>query len=214
MIKDFLARIGCLTIVAAVVLGAWVFRDDITRALGRVDILAPSSAPSEDLAVHAERKLGSLVDLDEGSVRLTEAELQSLLSYRVAPQLIRGVEDPIVEIRDTVLILSALIRPDQLEDYAPPEILQQFLSDTARVAVSLIPGLRAPGTAEATVTSLQAGTLIIPAMMVPFVLQNLDVPGLEIRGSDVLIPIPASVTGIDLGQDAITMRIGGPPPAG
>ncbi len=208
MIKDFLARIGCLTIVAAVVVGAWYFRDDITRALGRVDVLAPSTAPSEDLAIRAERKLNELSDTDEGAVRFTEAELQSLLTYRIAPHLVRGVEDPIIELRDTVIILSALVRPDELDEFAPPEVLQQFLSDTARVAVTLIPGLRRPGTGEATVTSLQAGALIVPAMMVPFVLQNLDVPGMDVSGSDVLIPLPAAVTGLEFDREAITVRIG------
>lgn len=208
MIRNFLARIGCLTLIAAVVFGTWHFRADISRALGRVDVVAPSSEPSEILARQAEEKLTSLSTDGDAEVRLTEAELQSLLTFRVAPYLPRGIEDPLVEVRDTVIILSALIRPEELEEIATPELLQQFLADTARVAATLIPGLRRPGMGQLTVTSLQAGALVIPALAVPFVLQSLEIPGMDASGSDILVPLSSAVSGIALHDAAITIRMG------
>ena len=208
MIRNFLARIGCLTLIAVIVFGAWHFRADISRAMGRVEVVGPSSEPSESLAMQAEEKLTSLSTNSDAEVRLTEAELQSLLTYRVAPYLPRGIEDPLVEVRDTVIILSALIRPDELEEFATPDLLQQFLADTARVAATLIPGLRRPGMGQVTVTSLQAGALVIPALAVPFVLQSLEIPGMDASGSDILIPLSPDVSGISLGDAAVTIRMG------
>ena len=208
MIRNLLARIGCLTLIAVAVFGAWHFRADISRALGRVDVVGLSSEPSESLAMQAEEKLISLSTDSDAEVRLTEAELQSLLTYRVAPYLPRGIEDPLVEVRDTVIILSALVRPDELEEFATPELLQQFLADTARVAATLIPGLRRPGMGQVTVTSLQAGALVIPALAVPFVLQSLEIPGMDASGSDILIPLSSDVSGITLGDASITIRMG------
>jgi hypothetical protein len=107
-----------------------------------------------------------------------------------------------------VIILSALVRPDELEEFATPELLQQFLADTARVAATLIPGLRRPGMGQVTVTSLQAGALVIPALAVPFVLQSLEIPGMDASGSDILIPLSSDVSGITLGDASITIRMG------
>ena len=207
MIKNLLSRIGCLTVIVVAVFGVWHFRDDISRALGRVDIVAPSSEPSEDLARRAEQKLTSLSAISDADVTFTESELQSLLTYRVAPYLPQGIEDPIVEVRDTLIVLSALVHPDELEEYATPELLQQFLSDTARVAATIIPGLRRSGTGRVTVTSLQAGALVIPSLAVPFVLQSLEIPGVDVSGSDILIPLSGSVSGITLGDASITIRM-------
>lgn len=207
MIRNFLARIGCLTLIVVAVLGAWHFRADISRALGRVDVVASASEPSESLARQAEEKLTSLSNDGDAQVSFTESELQSLLTFRVAPYLPRGIEDPLVDVRDTVIILSALIRPDELEEFATPELLQQFLADTARVAATLIPGLRRPGMGQVTVTSLQAGALVIPSLAIPFVLQSLDVPGMDASGSDILIPLSSSVSGITMGDASITIRM-------
>lgn len=207
MIRNFLARIGCLTLIVVAVLGAWHFRADISRALGRVDVVASASEPSESLARQAEEKLTSLSNDGDAQVSFTESELQSLLTFRVAPYLPRGIEDPLVDVRDTVIVLSALIRPDELEEFATPELLQQFLADTARVAATLIPGLRRPGMGQVTVTSLQAGALVIPSLAVPFVLQSLEVPGMDASGSDILIPLSPSVSGITMGDASITIRM-------
>ncbi len=205
MIRNFLARVGCLTLIAGAGFGVWHFRDDIATALGRVDVIARSSVPSEDLARRAEQKLNSLSLEGDTEVTFSESELQSLLTYRAAPYFPPGIEDPIVELRDSVIVLSALVRPDELEEFAPPEVLQQFLSDTARVAATIIPGMRRPGMGQVTVTSLQAGTLVIPALAVPFVLQSLDIPGMDASGSDILIPLSTAVTGITMGNASVTI---------
>jgi hypothetical protein len=209
LIKNLLARIGCLTVLAAIALGAWNYREVISASLGRVEVGVSTSEPSEALASRAEEKLLSLSTAGPGTLSLSEAELQSLLTYRVAPYLPDGVERPLVELRDSVVIISAVVRPDRLEAYAPPEMMQQFLSDSARVAATLVPGLRRPGTGQVTVSSLQAGALVIPAMMVPFVLQGITIPGVDASGSDLLVPLPARVSAIDVEGREVTIRLKG-----
>jgi hypothetical protein len=207
VIKNFLARIGCLTVIAVTALGAWHYRDAISASLGRVEIGISTSEPSEGLARQAEEKLLSLSTSESAAVSLSAAELQSLLTYRVAPQLPDGIEQPLVEFRDSVLIVSAVVLPDRLEAYAPPELLRQFVVDSTRVAATLVPGLRRPGTGQITVNSLQAGALVVPAMMVPFVLQGIEIPGVDASGSDLLIPLPARVAAIDLEDGRLTIRM-------
>ena len=209
MIKNALARIGCLTVIAVTALGAWHYRGAISTALGRVEIGVSISEPSEGLARQAEEKLMSLSSSEPGLVSLSEAELQSLLTYRVAPHLPDGVELPLVELRDTVVVISALVRPDRLDAHAPLELLQQFLADSARVAATVIPGLRRPGTGQVTVNSLQAGTLVVPPMMVPFVLQGISIPGVDASGSDLLVSLPARVSAVDVEGGAVTIRLDG-----
>jgi hypothetical protein len=207
LIKNFLARIGCLTIIAAVALGAWHYRGEISAALGRVEIAAPAGEPSEDLARAAEEKLLSLAESDRTEVSLSEVELQSLLSYRVTPHLPSGIEDPLVRLEDSVVVLSALLRPDQLDRYAPPDLLRQFIADTARAAAVLVPGIRRPGTGQVTVSGLQAGALIVPSMMIPFILQNIQIPGVDASGSDFLVPLPLRVSAIEVAGGAVVVRL-------
>lgn len=210
MIKNFLARVGCLTIIAAAALGAWHYRGEISAALGRVEIEAPAGEPSEQLARAAEEKLLSLAGSDEAEVSLSEAELQSLLAYRVSPHLPSGIEDPLVRLEDSLIVLSALLRPEQLDQYAPPDLLRQFLADTARAAAILVPGIRRPGTGQLTVSGLQAGTLIVPSLMIPFILQNIRIPGLDASGSDILVPLPGRVTAIEVVGGEVVVRLEAP----
>jgi len=210
LIKNFLARVGCLTIIAAAALGAWHYRGEISAALGRVEIEAPAGEPSEQLARAAEEKLLSLAGSDEAEVSLSEAELQSLLAYRVSPHLPSGIEDPLVRLEDSLIVLSALLRPEQLDQYAPPGMLRQFLADTARAAAILVPGIRRPGTGQLTVSGLQAGTLIVPSLMIPFILQNIRIPGLDASGSDILVPLPGRVTAIEVIGGEVVVRLQAP----
>jgi hypothetical protein len=210
LIKNFLARVGCLSIIALTALGAWHFRGEIAGALGRVEIEEPSSEPSDQLARQAEEKLLSLSSTPAREISFSEAELQSLLTFRVAPNLPDGIEDPRIQFQDTMLVLSALLRPDQLDRYAAPEMVQQFFSDTARVAASLLPGLRRPGTGTVTVASLQAGPMVVPSMMVPFVLQSIEIPGFDASGADILVPVPARVSEIDVVGSEVRIHLAEP----
>ena len=110
MAKKNRFRVGCLVIVGALLAAGWFGRDAIAGWLGGFE-LGLSSQPSERLAERAEGKIDRLfrVGLTD-PVRFSEAELQSLLTYRALPTMPAGVEDPRVDVQDSVVVVSALIR--------------------------------------------------------------------------------------------------------
>lgn len=193
MIKNCLARIGCLALVLAVVGGAWLFREDIATWWSRLDIGA-SSQPSEVLAQRAERKF---LHLREGTgsaaVVFSQEELQSLLTYRVAPLLLQGVHEPVIEIRDTSVLLSARLVAEELDQVAPPEMLRQFLADSTQVTVELLPRVLTAGVAEIRVAGVKAGAVVVPPMMIPWLIGSLELEGIQTAGSLLLVPIPPGV---------------------
>ncbi len=198
MIKSCLSRVGCLALIILVLATGWVFRNDISGWWNRLEISA-SSEPSEKLARDAGRKLQELADgRSGGRLVLSQAELQSLLTFRIMPLVAEGIDDPVVEVRDSSVILSAQLHPEQLEGLASKEILRQFLSDSTRVTTELVTEVFTPGVAAVRVAGLQAGSIAVPSLMVPWILGTLEIPGVESTGSILLVPIPPQVTRIEV----------------
>ncbi|MDT8435937.1 MAG: hypothetical protein RRA92_04195 [Gemmatimonadota bacterium] len=199
--------IGCLLAVALVAAGAWAFRAPLSRLAGRIE-LAPASQPSEALARRAEARIRELADPDGGTVRLSEAELQSLLTYTWGPLLAAGIEDPTVEVRDSTLVLTARLRPEHLSGVAPPEVIRDILADTARLAVELVPEVREPGTGALRVIALQAGPIVVPALAIPLLLPRLQIPGVRAAGPRLLVPLPPHITEVRTGPGGLEFRRG------
>jgi hypothetical protein len=198
VIKSCLSRVGCLALIVLVLTTGWVFRKDISGWWNRLEISA-SSEPSEKLARDAGRKLQELADgRSGGRLVLSQAELQSLLTFRIMPLVAEGIDDPVVEVRDSSVILSAQLHPEQLEGLASKEILRQFLSDSTRVTTELVTEVFTPGVAAVRVAGLQAGSIAVPSLMVPWILGTLEIPGVESTGSILLVPIPPQVTRIEV----------------
>lgn len=198
MIKNFLARVGCLTLIALVVAGGWWFKDDIAGLWNKLQITS-SSTPSERLAEGAGDKVEAFVAAEGSSrLRLSQAEIQSLLTYRADPRLPPGVSEPLVELRDSTLLLSARVDPRELEGLASPDLVERFFSDSTRVVVELDPGVLQPGVAGVEVVTLQAGSMVVPSMMVPWILESLELQGVEASGSSLLIPFPTAVERFDV----------------
>jgi hypothetical protein len=198
VIKSCLSRVGCLALIILVLATGWVFRNDISGWWNRLEISA-SSEPSEKLARDAGRKLQELADgRSGGRLVLSQAELQSLLTFRIMPLVAEGISDPVVEVRDSSVILSAQLHPELLEGLASKEILRQFLSDSTRVTTELMTEVFTPGVAAVRVAGLQAGSIAVPSLMVPWILGTLEIPGVESTGSILLVPIPPQVTRIEV----------------
>lgn len=194
MIKNCLARIGCLTLILVAVSGAWWFREDIAGWWQRLEITS-ASRPSEALAADASQKLESFARSGgAGEVRLSQAELQSLLTYRAEPMFPSGVSEPVVEIRDSTVLLSARVDPRGLEGLASPEVVERLFSDSAQVVVELLPGVVSPGIARVKVVTLQAGSIVVPSLMVPWILESIDMSGVEVTGVTLLLPTPGRLS--------------------
>jgi hypothetical protein len=207
MIKNCLARIGCLALILIVVAGGWFFREDVTGWLSRLEITS-ASQPSEDLAERAATKLEALTARDGArKLELSQAEIQSLLTYRAAPVLPGGISDPVVELRDSTVLLSARVDPRELEGLASPEVVERLFSDSARVVVELWPGVVAPGVARVEIVTLQAGSILVPSMMVPWILESIDMQGIETTGVMLLLPTPGRVALFRIDADKLVLEL-------
>lgn len=205
-------KTGCAAAFLVLLLlaaAAWFGRDAIGDWMGRLELGGPTEA-SEQLARRAEEKLNEVAR--EGlreEMRLSEAELQSLLTYRAGTLLPAGIEDPRVDIQDSLLVLSARLRPDELKGYSAPDALRSALSDTSRVTTGLWPSLDRPGELQLHVRSLQIGAFVIPPMMLPAVVGSLKAQGVRTSGGAVVLQVTPDLGEVRLdGEDLVLVPAG------
>ncbi|MEK6253244.1 MAG: hypothetical protein N2B05_00970, partial [Gemmatimonadales bacterium] len=140
-------------------------------------------------------------------LELGQAEIQSLLTYRAEPMLPAGISDPVVELRDSTLLLSARVDPRGLEGLASPEVVERLFSDSAMVVVELLPGVVAPGVAQVEIVTLQAGSIVVPSMMVPWILESIEIQGVETTGVMLLLPTPGRVTHFQVAAGKLVLEL-------
>ncbi|MBT8246350.1 MAG: hypothetical protein KJN73_00910 [Acidimicrobiia bacterium] len=189
--------------------GGWLFRDDLAGWWRRLEITS-ASQPSEDLAERATQKLEA-VTAGDGMRRLelSQAEIQSLLTYRAGPLLPAGITEPVVELRDSTVLLSARVDPRGLEGLASPEVVERLFSDSAKVVVELWPGVLTPGVARVEILTLQAGAIVVPSMMVPWILESIEMPGVETTGVMLLLPTPGRVADFEVESGKLVLELTG-----
>lgn len=207
MIKNCLARVGCLSLILVVVAGGWFFRDDIAGWWRQLEITS-ASQPSEDLAQRASVKVEALAERDGArTLELNQAEIQSLLTYRAEPRLPAGISEPVVELRDSTVLFSARVDPRGLEGLASPEVVERLFSDSAQVVVELRPGVVAPGIARVEVVTLQAGSIVVPSLMVPWILESIEMPDVETTGVMLLLPTPGRVARFEVEAGKLVLEM-------
>ncbi|MFQ5530437.1 MAG: hypothetical protein ACE5FP_08825 [Gemmatimonadota bacterium] len=197
-------RVGCFLVLLVLLGGGWLARDTIAGWLAGVEF-GVGSAPSERLANRAGDKIDRM--LREGirsPVRFSEAELQSLLTYRAAPSLPAGIEQPRVDVQDSVIVLSALVRPEELKDVSAPDALRSMLADTSRVTAGLLPLVEPSGWLTVRVRSLQIGSLVVPTFLIPLIVEGFALEGVRTSGGVFATPIPGEVGAIRIeGEDVV-----------
>ncbi|HEX7119321.1 MAG TPA: hypothetical protein VF212_11060 [Longimicrobiales bacterium] len=185
-------RLFTLALVVGGLMLAWQQRDRI-QAVWRV-LAGPTpgpQVPSPALADSAQAKLASLSSRRE-RVALSQAEVQSLVQFRVAGYLPAYIVDPRITLEDDRLRVEARVptaefpRIDDLADVIG------FLPDTTVVGAT---GKLIPLTGERVglaVDELSAAHVPLPRGLIPTVLRRLgrtDAPGLP---PDALaLPLPA-----------------------
>lgn len=184
---------------------AWIGRDALGDWMGRLELGGPAEV-SEQLARRAEEKLNRVAR--EGlreETRLSEAELQSFLTYRGGAALPAGVEDLRVDVQDSLVVLSARLRTDELEGYSVPDALSSVLSDTSRVIAGLAPSVERPGELLLRVRSLQIGAFVIPPLMLPAVVGGLKARGVRTSGGAVVLGLTPDVGDVRIEGDEVVL---------
>lgn len=211
MIKNCLARIGCLTLLLLGGAGAWLWRDQIRAEWHDLwpAVSAPAQrGPSEAAARRAERKFADFLRAKPGSeLRLSEVEVQSWLAYRAGPRLPRGVSDPSITLGDSTATLEGFVRVQELPGSRNLGPLARVLGDSARVEVTVLPEVRRPGTLSLEVEGAKANGLPVPPLMLPFALRGLGLPT-DASGRAVRVPLPPQVAAARVEQTQLVLERG------
>ncbi len=200
------SRLGCVAVLLVLLGAGWLARDTIAGWLAGVEF-GTGSAPSERLADSAEDKIDRMLrDGVRGPVEFSEAELQSLLTFRVAPSLPSGIEEPQVDIQDSTIVLSGLVRADDLNGVSLPDVLRSMMADTSRVTMSLLPSVDRPGRLTVQMRNLQIGDFVVPTFMLPMVVEAIALEGLRTSGGVFVAPLPGEVADIRIDGEGVVIE--------
>lgn len=188
-----------LLFFAVLGVGVWRFRDELG---GWVDHLRSARVeepvgPSAELAMDAERKLASLIERSgTDAVVLTEAEVQSLVLYRLAPALPPYVDSPRVELEGDRIRVHLQVATDRFPRVPELRDMMGFLPDKTDVSAraQLIP--LGPGRVGLAVDDVTAAKIPVPRRFIPALLERLgrvEEPGLP--PDAVAIPLPPGAAG-------------------
>lgn len=201
---------------------AWMYRDELADWWsGFTGDAVVATEPSPELAALAEAKIEALagvslggdpppgsdeetVELDpDEPVRFSEAELQSLVQYRLASRFPEGVYNPTVDVRDSTVALSVDLDLARLSTGdGAVENLRRLIGDSTRVIAELRPAVVSPGTGQLEVLRLQAGAVPVPAMFIPNILQQ---AGFEADGRRIRFAVPRDVREVRIEPDAVVL---------
>lgn len=201
-------RILLLVILVAIVVAAWLFRD---RIIGLWQDYRGADEPvlaSPELAERAERRLATLNGPDAPArVSLNGAELQSLVTYRMAASLPSFVLDPVVTVDEGDLRVSARVPTDEVArvpGVGGSEEILGMLPDTTDVQAKahLIP--IGTGRVGLAVDEVSAASIPLPSRAIPRILDAIgrrDEPGLP---TDALgLRLPDGVASVYVDGDSI-----------
>lgn len=198
-------RLFAAALVVAGVALAWNYRHEIRSAWRAVRGAADAARlPSPELADSAQAKLAALSAGKPERVALSEAEVQSLLEYRVARYLPAYVVEPRVSLDGGRLRIEAQVPRDRFPRIDELAEVMGFLPDTTPIAVTgqLIP-LPGPRVGLA-VDEVSAARVPLPRGLIPTLLRRLgrtDRPGLP---PDALaLPLPAGAAAAYVRGDSL-----------
>jgi hypothetical protein len=170
--------------------------------------------PSEELAAEAEARLRSM--FEEGGpveARFTEAEVQSLVLYRVAPTLPPGVSEPLATLQDSTVEVSALLDLEQLAASIDSEAagrLQEFIGDTARVTARVHPLVAEPARGELSILRLQAGLFPVPPLLIPGMITQLGFSTAPGNPRAMAVEIPPEIQSVTVEAEELVVRLAEP----
>ncbi|HEX2188568.1 MAG TPA: hypothetical protein VHG51_06690 [Longimicrobiaceae bacterium] len=158
--------------------GAWLFRDQVARLLGREEPVATLVSP--EAAAQAEAKLERLTGEGE-TIRLNDVEFTSLMRYRMRDRIPGDFDSPAVAFRGDTVRLMARVPSDRLPRVGELGAARAFLPDTADVDIVGHLGTLQPGRAAFEVRRITFAGIPVPDRLYPQALESMgrrEEPGL------------------------------------
>jgi hypothetical protein len=210
--RNFLAMIGCATVLVAVAIGAWVFRDELrgayesfqeqraARAAGAEgDVVASTGVVSDDALARAEVKEAALRDpRGPAYVELTPDEFASLVGSRLASEVGSALDSVTVGLTRDRVAISGLLRLDALgRDLLGP--IADLLGSRQPLRAGGSVAVRQPGVMAWSVDEFVIRDFGFPSSAIPRLVDGL---GGDTTGA-FLIGIPDAVGDIRVRADGI-----------
>lgn len=181
--------LGTLVVLALVLGAGWYFRDRIAGMLGRRgDEVATTVSPES--AALAEEKLKRMQE-DGDTVRLSDAELTSLVRYRFRDRIPGDIYAPAVAFRGDTVRMKGKVPSDRLPDVPELGRVRAFLPDTADVDIIGRLQPREQGRAAFQVERIVFAGIPIPPRFYPRALEQMgrrDEPGLAANAYPFKLP--------------------------
>ena len=192
-------RLLTVLLLAVVGLAVWRFQGELAGLWSDVRFSRPATPlePSAEVAESAERKLAALAGRPATErVVLSEAEVQSLVQYRLADALPPFLDSPRVRLEGDRIRVQVRVATDRFPRVPEFREVIGFLPDTADVAAraQLIPLGR--GRVGLAVDDVTAARVPLPRRFIPMVLDRLgrtDEPGLP--PDAIAVPLPSGAAG-------------------
>jgi hypothetical protein len=204
-----LRRLLALAVLVALVALAWYYRDDLRSAWQRArgGHEGAEAVVSPELAEIAESKLRTLASAESPArVTLTEAEVQSLLTYRIGGVLPPAVQSPTVALADGRVHLGARVATAAFPSVRGLDEILAFLPDTAEVRArgQLIPVDEERAALE--VEEITIARVPVPRRLVPELLERLRPPQTAGGSPTALVfPLPEGASAAFIHGDSLVL---------
>jgi len=205
LVSGCLRRLLVLALLAGGASAAWYYRHAIVGVFEDVRGTSRASAvPGPALAEEVHGRLALLSGSRPSRVAFSEAELQSLLDYRIAAYLPSFITAPRVELDGGRIRLHARISTDQLSRRIDLGEIAELLPDTTPIVVTgqLIPldGDRV----GLAVDEITAARIPVPRAAIPSLLRRFgreDEPGLP--ADAIALPLPTGAAAAYVRGDSL-----------
>lgn len=174
------------------------------------DDVGPAATPelAETTLDRIERfRAGSAPD---DRLLLGEAEVSSLIRHAFPGIVPSGVTDPVVEMRDGRLILSARVAVSAFPQLPSLEEVVGLLPDTVPIRMDGSLGGQGASTATLYVDDVQAARVPLPDRFIPRILEALGRQDREgLPSNAMLVPLPQGLRTAFVRQDSLVLVAGG-----
>ncbi|TVP42339.1 MAG: hypothetical protein EA350_16405 [Gemmatimonadales bacterium] len=205
-----MGRILAVVLLAGLVFAAWKWGPDLLEGVrsGSFPTSAvESESPSEALAARAEGELQGLLDGREEVVRLSAAELESLLLFRFPMNWPDGVSHPSVRMRDGEMALELRLARERIPALPELEGILDFLPDTVPVQLRGRVLAVGGGNAALLVHRIDASSIPIPRRFFPRILESIRGGGApaDLPPEALFLPLPPGIESIRVEGDHLVL---------